>query len=94
MNQPLRPRPPARTAAIGGVGVVLVTGLAALAGMGANTRMEPIDWVLTGLILLLTLGGGIAMIRFVRRHGGEIGEARFDTSHAGDPAEREETKRP
>ena len=35
-------------------------------------------------VLALTLGGGIAMARFVRRHGDTIGEARFDTRHADD----------
>jgi predicted Na+-dependent transporter len=74
------PRPAGRHAAAGGVGVVVLTGMAALAGMGANVEMRAIDWVLAGFILLATVGGGWAMLRFVQRHGGEIGEARFDTS--------------
>lgn len=76
----LHSRPPGRFAALGGVGVVIATGAAAALGFGANVRMEPIDWALLALVLLLTLGGGAAMIRFVRLHGSEIGEARFDTS--------------
>ena len=85
MSEPLHTRPPGRYAAMGGIGVVLLTGLAALFGMGANYRMEVIDWVLAGLILVLTVGGSIAMIRFIRDNPGQIGEARFDTSHADEP---------
>jgi hypothetical protein len=73
-------RPRGNHAAAGGVGVVLLTGAAALAGMGANVEMRAIDWALAGFILLATVGGGWAMLRFVQRHGEEIGEARFDTS--------------
>jgi hypothetical protein len=72
---------------MGGIGVVLLTGLAALFGIGANYRMEAIDWILGSFVALLTVGGGIAMIRFIRRNPGQIGEARFDTSHADEPKE-------
>lgn len=79
-------RPPARSATIGGIGVVLLTGIAALFGFGANYVMTPIDWALAGLVALLTLAGVIALARFIRAHPGEIGEARFDTTH---PDERD-----
>lgn len=73
-----------RFATVGGVGVVIVTGAAALAGFGANYVMTPIDWVLAGLVGLLTIAGAIGLVRLIRHHGGEIGEARFDTSHRSD----------
>jgi TRAP-type C4-dicarboxylate transport system permease small subunit len=81
--------PPSRSAALGGVGVIFVTGSFAILAAGAvlllahsyGFQMEAIDWVLLGLVLALTIGGGIALIRFVRRNPGAIGEARFDTSN-------------
>jgi hypothetical protein len=96
MSEPLRARPPAQSAALGGAGVIFVTGIFAIAAAGAvlllarsyGFHMETIDWVLLGFVLALTIGGGIAMARFVRLHGGEIGEARFDTSHAEDERKR------
>ncbi len=84
MSAPLPTRPPARNATIGGVAVVLLTGIAALFGFGANYVMTPIDWALAGLVALLTLAGTVALARFIRAHPGEIGEARFDTTNAGD----------
>ena len=68
--------------------MIFVTGAFAIVAAGAvlllarsyGFRMEAIDWVLLGFVLALTIGGGIAMARFVRRHGAEIGEARFDTT--------------
>jgi hypothetical protein len=77
--------PTSRTATVGGVGVVTVTAIAAMTGMGANYHMEPIDWILLGFIALLGLWGSIAMARMIRANPGAIGEARFDTSHPDDP---------
>jgi hypothetical protein len=94
MSEPIRTRPASRTAALGGVGVIFVTGAFAIVATAAvlllaasyGFRMEAIDWVLLGFVLLVTIGGGIAMARFVRANPGAIGEARFDTSHPDDPA--------
>jgi hypothetical protein len=52
-------------------------------------HMEAIDWVLLGLVLVLTIGGGIALARFIRSNPGAIGEARFDTTSEGKPREGE-----
>ncbi len=96
MSDPVRSRPPSRSAALGGVGVIFVTGSFAivaaaavlLLAAGYGFRMAAIDWVLLGLVLVLTIGGGIALARFIRRYPDAIGEARFDTSHPDDPAGR------
>ena len=96
MSDPIRSRPPSRSAALGGVGVIFVTGSFAIVAAAVvlllaasyGFRMAAIDWVLLGLVLVLTIGGGIALARFIRRHPDAIGEARFDTSHPDDPAER------
>lgn len=87
MNDEPRSLPPSRSATLGGVGVIFVTGVFAIVAAGAvlllarsyGFRMELIDWVLLGLVLALTIGGGIALIRFVRANPGAVGEARFDT---------------
>lgn len=89
MTDPLHSLPPSRSAALGGVGVIFVTGVFAIVAAGAvlllaqsyGFQMEAIDWVLLGLVLALTIGGGIAMTRFIRANPGAIGEARFDTNH-------------
>jgi TRAP-type C4-dicarboxylate transport system permease small subunit len=81
--------PPSRSAALGGVGVIFVTGAFAIVAAAAvlvlarsyGFQMEAIDWVLLGLVLALTIGGGIALIRFIRNNPGAIGEARFDTTN-------------
>jgi hypothetical protein len=94
MTDPIRSRPPSRSAALGGVGVIFITGAFAIVAAAAvlvlaanyGFRMEAIDWVLLGLVLALTVGGGVAMARFIRANPGAIGEARFDTSHPDDPA--------
>jgi hypothetical protein len=52
-------------------------------------QMEAIDWMLLALVLLLTIGGGVALARFIRANPGAIGEARFDTSHPDDTAPRD-----
>ena len=93
MNDPIRTRPISRTATLGGVGVIFVTGAFAIVATGAvlllaaryGFHMEAIDWMLLGFVLVLTIGGGIALARFIRLHPGAIGEARFDTSHPDDP---------
>jgi amino acid transporter len=95
MTDPIRTRPVSRTATLGGVGVIFVTGAFAIVAAAAvlllaaryGFRMEAIDWVLLGFVLLVTIGGGIAMARFVRANPQAIGEARFDTSHPDDPRE-------
>ena len=94
MSEPIPTRPTSRTAALGGVGVIFVTGAFAVVAAGAvlllaasyGFRMEAIDWALLGFVLVVTIGGGIAMARFVRANPGAIGEARFDTSHPDEPA--------
>ena len=97
MNDPIHSLPPNRSAALGGVGVIFVTGtfaiVAAMAMLLLAARygfhMQAIDWVLLGLVLVLTIGGGIALARFIRRNPQAIGEARFDTSNKDDPAQRD-----
>ena len=94
MTEPVRTRPTSRTAALGGVGVIFVTGGFSIVAAAAvlllaasyGFRMEAIDWVLLGFVLLVTIGGGIAMARFIRANPHAIGEAHFDTSHPDDPA--------
>jgi hypothetical protein len=96
VTDPVHSRPPSRSAALGGVGVIFVTGSFAIVATGAvlllarsyGFHMEAIDWVLLGLVLALTIGGGLALARFIRANPGAIGEARFDTSHPDDPAPR------
>lgn len=92
MTDPVPTLPPSRSATLGGVGAVLVTGVFAIVATGAvlvlargyGFRMERIDWILLALVLALTIGGGVGLARFVRRHPGAIGEARFDTSNRDD----------
>lgn len=92
MNEPRPSHPAPSSSALGGVGVIFVTGAFAVIAAGAvlvlaagyGFRMAAIDWALLGFVLVLTIGGGIAMARFIRLHGAEIGEARFDTTHGDD----------
>jgi len=94
VSAPIRTRPANSSAALGGVGVIVVTGVVAIVASAAvlllaaryGFRMEAIDWVLLGFVLVVTIGGGIALARFIRANPGAIGEARFDTSHPDDPA--------
>ena len=80
---------PDRRATRNGVYVIAITGVLGCMGFfAANRHMEAIDWVLLGLVLALTIGGGLALARFIRANPGAIGEARFDTSHPDDPAPR------
>jgi hypothetical protein len=65
-------------ATAGGVGVILVTGWAALVG-GGFFDGSLVNTVLGMAVIVLTLGGAFALHRFIVRHGDEIGEARFDT---------------
>jgi len=91
---PIRSRPPSQSSALGGVGVIFVTGSFAIIASAVmlllaaryGFHMEPIDWMLLGLVLALTIGGAIALARFIRANPQAIGEARFDTSHPDDPA--------
>jgi len=93
-----RSLPPSRSAALGGVGVIFVTGAFAIVAAAAvlvlarsyGFQMEAVDWVLLGLVLSLTIGGGVALARFIRRNPQAIGEARFDTSNRDDGTERDE----
>ena len=97
MNEKSRALPPSRDAALGGVGVIFVTGVFAIVAATAvlvlarsyGFRMEAIDWVLLVLVLTLTIGGGAALLRFIRNHPDAIGEARFDTSNKSE-AEQEQ----
>lgn len=61
-----------------GIYVVLATGLLAL-GAGSLFDRSAFDTAVGAFVLVLTIGGTIALARFVARHGDEIGEARFDT---------------
>jgi hypothetical protein len=82
--KPVLTRPTGRYAAIGGTGVIIATAGIAIVEFSAmrGFAMEPIDWILLIFVSVLVIGGGLAMSRFVCKHGAEIGEARFDTSHA------------
>lgn len=98
MTREPRSLPPSRSAALGGVGVIFVTGAFAIVAAGAvlvlarsyGFQMETIDWVLLGLVLALTIGGGVALTRFIRANPDAIGEARFDTSNGNEAEERDE----
>jgi hypothetical protein len=73
-------RPIRRGAAIaGGVSVLVMT---ALAGFWEFTRPgATLAYQIAGLVLLaILLAAALLLARFVRKHGDEIGEARFDTS--------------
>jgi len=63
----------------GGVGVILVTGLAAIGDGSSFFDGSPVNAVLGIFVIVLTLGGAFALHRFIVRHGDDIGEARFDT---------------
>lgn len=67
-----------RRATRGGAYVLAFTGLLILflVGQGAETTF---DYVLLGLAGIALVWGSFRLARFVREHGSEIGEARFDT---------------
>lgn len=81
--RPVRQRPaPLRdiTPASSGAGVVLATGVAAALYLGRDFH-RPDDLMIPAIILLSSAAIAFAVVRFARRHAGEIGEARFDTSN-------------
>ena len=53
-------------------------------GDGSFFDGSAVNTILGVLVLVLTIGGAIALARFVSRHGDEIGEARFDTRNKDD----------
>jgi hypothetical protein len=68
------------TPASSGAGVVLATGVAAALYLGRDFH-RPDDLMIPAIILLSSAAIALAVVRFARRHAGEIGEARFDTSN-------------
>ena len=73
-------------ATAGGVAVLVATAMAALAGVGAPGASLAANIAGVVVVLLLLLGAWL-LADFVRRHGDEIGEARFDTRN---PDERKD----
>lgn len=69
-----------RRATRGGAYVLAFTGvlILVLVGMGAESVF---DYILLGLAGVALIWASFRLARFVRDHGGEIGEARFDTSN-------------
>jgi hypothetical protein len=67
----------------GGVYVILITGFLALTQMGLHYD-SPVGIILVIAIGVLTVGGAWALARFIKRHGADIGEARFDTRNPDD----------
>lgn len=70
--------PDGRRATRGGPYVLAITGLAILALIGQGADSVP-DYLMLGLTGLFLVWGSFRLARFVREHGAEIGEARFDT---------------
>ena len=68
-------RPPATR---GGVYVLTLTGLLILLKLGQEAEGW-VDVALLGFGGIGLLWGALRLARFVREHGDEIGEARFDT---------------
>ncbi len=62
----------------GGVYVLTITGLLVLVKLGQLAESW-IDIALLGMGGIGLLWGAFRLARFVREHGDEIGEARFDT---------------
>ena len=62
----------------GGVYVLTITGLLILLKLGQQAEAW-VDFALLGIGGIGLLWGAIRLARFVREHGDEIGEARFDT---------------
>jgi hypothetical protein len=62
----------------GGVYVLTITGLLILIKLGQNAEGW-VDVALLGIGGIGLLWGALRLARFVREHGDEIGEARFDT---------------
>lgn len=61
-----------------GASVLVVTALAAIREFG-GPRSTPAYQVAAVAIVVILLVGAWLLARFVRAHGDEIGEARFDT---------------
>ena len=61
-----------------GASVLVVTALAAIREFG-GPRSTPAYQVVAVAIVVILLVGAWLLARFVRLHGDEIGEARFDT---------------
>jgi hypothetical protein len=78
-GQPIPEMSPASSGAM----VVVATGLVAALFTGAGFHRAA-DFVLPAIILAATVGATWLVLRFARRHVGEIGEARFDTRNPGD----------
>ena len=73
---------PTRSVAVGGgVSVILLTGMAAM----AKLYQEGGGVLTLGLVLVATVLGAMVLARFIARHGHEIGEARFDTTPKDPP---------
>ncbi len=68
-------RPPATR---GGVYVLAITGVLILLKLGQQAESW-VDVALLGIGGIGLLWGAFRLARFVREHGDEIGEARFDT---------------
>lgn len=62
----------------GGVYVLAITGLLILVKLGQQAEVW-VDFALLGMGGVALLWGAFRLARFVREHGDEIGEARFDT---------------
>ena len=61
-----------------GASVLVVTALAALREFG-GPRSTPAWQIAAVVLVVILLVGAWLLARFVRAHGDEIGEARFDT---------------
>lgn len=69
---------PSGTALLGGTSVLVITALGcfwAFTQPGANLG----TWLVGIAVLVILLAGAWLLARFIRDHGDEIGEARFDT---------------
>lgn len=67
-----------RRATRGGSYVLALTGLFTLVLLSKNAESVT-DYALLGLGTAVLLWGALRLAKFVREHGAEIGEARFDT---------------
>ncbi len=66
------------TSSRGGVYVLTITGVLVLVKLSQNAESW-VDVALLGMGGVGLLWGAFRLARFVREHGDEIGEARFDT---------------
>jgi hypothetical protein len=71
------------TAIAGGVGVLVVTAGAAVSEFIRPGSTLAYKIACVALVVLLLVGAWL-LARFVRKHGDEIGEARFDTRNKED----------